>query len=111
MTRIDLSRDTSCHKGNILWSSRISSSSSHIVQFTKNHNPFSLCLQHYSSEAADFTISQLKEKAKREIGRKGGEECIRSHCNHLSLLIESKSGLSTHKLSYTLHPNNGRYKA
>lgn len=54
-------------------------------------------------------MMQLKGKAKREIGRRGGREprCIQSHCNHVSLLIKSRKGSSFNKLSYSLQPSNG----
>jgi hypothetical protein len=87
VARVNLAGD--CTRGDATWEPT-SSGATQVVQFYKNHTSFAVCLS--SANSANFTISQLRGISRKNLVKRNGEElgCIKSHCNHISLLLTAK---------------------
>lgn len=116
VTRIGQSED--CSDGHFQWSPLTRRENSYIVQFTKNHEPFVLCLHNgnnQNSSSSNLSLFHLKGSSQRVVPnlsiQQGGKECIRSHCNHITLLVKSNTlplKSRPHKLSYSLLSDNSK---
>lgn len=77
---------------------------SHVVQFHKNHQSFTLCIAGHE-QTSDVSIYQLKGQSRMLIKKaaQGEEVCVQSQCNFVSLLFEINAGAPTEKtqLEYT----------
>lgn len=100
ITRISLT--DSCRDGHIQWSP-LTKDSSHIVQFAKNHEPFVLCFHN----GTNLSLTHLKGSSQRQIKTQDSSNdmvCVRSHCNHLTLLLTSRLiplRSTPHRVSYS----------
>lgn len=106
VTRV-LLQDSICKYGHISWHSP-HSSSPQLIQFHKNHDSFTVCLQSNTS-LRELTINQLKGRSQKQIvvrtdNKNGDLNCITSHCNHVSLLLKTTS-ISNIDISYNVIQN------